>query len=118
VRRIATLVAVLLLLSGAAPVLACVTGGAMSHNDSACCRSMHNQCGEMAKTGCCRTEIKSDQQPKLASTGPVFNPQPTTYELVPVDEAFGMRTQIIVSRIPNEHSPPGLIVARIANLRI
>jgi len=118
VRRLTTLVAVLLLLSEAVPMLACVTDIAMSHNDSACCRSMHNQCGDMAKTGCCRIEIKSDQQPKLTSMGPSFNPQWTISEWVPIAEAFGTPTRIIVSKMPDEHSPPGLIVVRIANLRI
>ena len=117
-RRLATLVAFILLLSGAAPVLACVTGAAMSHAESVCCRSMHDQCGDMAKTGCCRVDVKSDIQPQLASSAPSTDVHWITFEPVCVAEAFGLATAVVVSTVPDEHSPPGLIVVRIANLRI
>ena len=119
VRRLATLVGLILLLSGAWPVLACVTGGAMSHVESDCCRSMHGDCGDMAKTGCCRVEAKSDVQPQMASSGPsVDAPQPV---VAPMGISFVPqlhRAAVVSRKFPDEHSPPGLIVARIANLRI
>jgi hypothetical protein len=118
VRRLASLVAILLLLITAAPVLACVTDNSMTHEERACCRSMHGDCGEMAKTGCCRTEFHADVHPQLAASAPhlrlafiivgwlapVFTPLPTV--------------DLAVSRFPDEHSPLGLLIARMTVLRI
>jgi len=38
VRRLASIVAILLLLTAAVPVMACVTNVVISHEESACCR--------------------------------------------------------------------------------
>jgi hypothetical protein len=111
-------VALILLLSGAVPVLACVAGGALSHAESDCCREMHGQCGEMAKTGCCQVDVKSDVQPQLASGAVSIDAPLVTFNRVAVAEAFGLPAAIVVSKVPDEHSPPGLILVRIANLRI
>jgi hypothetical protein len=51
-RSLVSIVAILLLLTAAARVLACATAVAMSHEESACCRATHRRCGEMAKQGC------------------------------------------------------------------
>ncbi|HEY5330490.1 MAG TPA: hypothetical protein VIJ79_11430 [Acidobacteriaceae bacterium] len=117
-RRLTSLVALVLLLSGAVPALACVTGGALSHAESACCRTMHGQCGEMAKTGCCQVDVKSDVQPQLASAAVSVVAPPVTLNRVVVAEAFGQPAAVVVSKVPDEHSPPGLTIVRIANLRI
>lgn len=60
------------LLSGAASLLACMTGTAMTQEESACCRSMHGKCGGMEKMGCCRTEVRTDDHPQLASSAPTL----------------------------------------------
>lgn len=99
-------------------MLACVTGGALSHAESDCCRQMHGQCGEMAKTGCCQVDVKTDVQPQLANAVvSVDAPQVTLIRLV-FAEAFELPTEVVVSKLPDEHSPPGLTLVRIANLRI
>lgn len=69
-RRLASIVALLLLLTTAAPMMACVMGTAMSYEENACCRAMRGNCDEMAKTGCCRTEVRTDKQPQMAATAP------------------------------------------------
>ncbi len=117
-RRLTSLVALVLLLSGAVPVLACVTGGALSHAESDCCREMHGQCGEMAKTGCCQVDVKSDAQPQLVSAGVSIDAPAMILHCLGVVEAFGLPPAIVVSKVPYEHSPPGLILVRITNLRI
>ena len=117
-RRLASLVAILLLLSAVAPVLACVTGTAMSHEESACCRSMHGQCGDMAKTGCCRTEVKTDETPQIAATSPTVDVHwIVVAQLAPL--ALPAQSIAPVSlQIPLEHLPPGLLTAKITVLRI
>ena len=79
---------------------------------------MHGQCGEMAKTGCCQVDVKSDTQPQLASAAVSVVAPPLTLDRVVVAESFGVPAAVLVSKTPDEHSPPGLILVRIANLRI
>src|SRR6478672_6170003 len=74
-RRLASIVALFLLLTAVAPVLACVTGSAMSREESACCRSMHGRCGDMTKMGCCRTEVRTDKSPQIAEKSPATDVQ-------------------------------------------
>src|ERR1700738_2478740 len=82
-RRIASIVAILLLLTTAAPVMACVTNMVMSHEESACCRAMHGQCGHMEKMGCCRTEVRTDETPQIAATSPATEVQWVCVGLLP-----------------------------------
>jgi hypothetical protein len=117
-RRLASLIALLLLLSAAAPVLACVTGSAMSHDENACCRAMHGDCGKMAKTGCCKTEVRTDERPQIA-TGiqsidlhwAVLNwlTPPLVDVKTPPHSLFSA---------PDQHSPPGLLTVKTTVLRI
>ncbi len=74
-RRIASIVAIFLLLAAAAPVMACVTSVVMSREESACCRAMHGQCGKMPKMGCCWTEVRTQETPQIASTSPAIDVQ-------------------------------------------
>ena len=118
VRRFATFVGIFLLLITAAPVLACVTGSDMSHQERACCRAMHGDCGEMAKTGCCQTELRADVHPQLAASAPHL-----CLHILPVDWSVPALTAQFVSRIavfrsPDEHSPPGLLIATLTVLRV
>ncbi|HMG02238.1 MAG TPA: hypothetical protein VK596_03840 [Edaphobacter sp.] len=117
-RRLATFFAILLLLSTASPLLACMTDSAMNREESACCRAMHGKCDGMAKMGCCRTETRTDEHPQLAAPAPAVDLQ-----LAVVDwfEPILAEIQNIPSSVlwmPAEHSPPGLITARITVLRI
>jgi hypothetical protein len=116
-KRLASIVAILLLISAAAPVLACMTDGAMNHEESACCRAMHGNCGEMAKTGCCRTEVRTDAHPQIATTAPSLELHWAIVDwLTPV--VVTVQTVPSVFDIPVEHSPPGLLAARTTVLRI
>ena len=117
-RRFASIVVILLLLTAAAPVMACLTSVMMSHEESACCRAMRGQCGNMEKMGCCRTEVRTDETPQIAATSPIINVQwvcVTHMPAVPVPVHFMAST---VWRAPDEHSPPGLLVARTTVLII
>jgi len=117
-RRLLSFVAVLLLLASAAPVMACVTTLAMSHEESACCRSMHGQCGEMAKMGCCRTVVHNDS-PQVATETATL-----AVQWVVLTTQIDSRTTPVVPDSParqaslTDHSPPGLLIARTTVLRI
>lgn len=117
-RRFASIVAILLLLTTAAPVMACMANVVMSSEESACCRAMHGQCGHMEKMGCCRTEVRTDETPQIATASPAIDIQwvcvahlPT----LPVPVHFIAST---VRPMPDEHSPPGLLIAATSVLRI
>jgi hypothetical protein len=118
VRRLISFVAVLLLLASAAPVMACVTNLAMSHAESACCRSMHGQCGEMAKQGCCQTVVHNDS-PQFATESATLAVHWTIVTQVveslvsPVTLDNPARQMFLA-----EHSPPGLLIAQTTVLRI
>jgi hypothetical protein len=117
-RRFAHFVAILLLLTTAAPVLACVTGSRMSHEERACCQAMHGQCGEMAKMGCCQTELRTDQSPQIATAVPAIGFQPVLVDR-PVVRVFA--APVIASallELPEDYFPPGLSIAKSTVLRI
>lgn len=116
-RRLISLVAVLLLLASAAPVMACVTNLAMSHEESACCRSMHGKCGEMVKQGCCQ-KVVHDSSPQVATEAitlaihwVVFPQVASVTGTVTLDNPTRQTFQ-------TEHSPPGLLIAKTAVLQI
>ncbi len=118
-RRFASFAAIFLLLITAAPVLACVTGGSMSQAESACCHAMHGRCdGAMAKMGCCRLGLRADASPQLASVAPLLPPAQIFIErMVPVVTSTpGIPPAIL--RSPDEHSPPGLLIATLTVLRL
>ena len=117
-RRVASIVAILLLLTAAAPVMACVTNMVMSHEESACCRAMHGQCGHMEKMGCCRTEVRTDETPQIAGTAPGIHVQWVCVAHMP---ALSTPVHFVASAVwlmPDEHSPPGLLAAKTTVLRI
>jgi hypothetical protein len=117
-RRFASIVALLLLLSAAAPVLACMTGSAMSREESACCRAMHGNCGKMEKMGCCRTEARTDQHPQIATKAQSIDLQWAVIDwLAPTIIVVRTPPHSLFST-PDEHSPPGLLTAKITVLRI
>jgi hypothetical protein len=118
VRRLASLVAILLVLSTAAPLLACMTESAMTSQESACCRQMHGNCGDMAKMGCCRTETHTNQNPQLATHAPSLDlPLVMIARLDPVLPAASFSSHMPLCA-PEEYSPPGLLTAAFIVLRI
>jgi hypothetical protein len=117
-RRLTSIVAILLLLTAAAPVMACLTSVLMSQEESVCCRAMHGQCGHMEKMGCCRTQVRADDTPQIAATS-----SPTDVQWVRVGRLLSFSTPVrfvasTVWLVPNEHSPPGLLTAKTTVLRI
>jgi hypothetical protein len=118
-RRFASFVAIFILLFfAAAPLLACTTGDAMNQEENACCRSTHGNCGEMAKTGRCRTENRTDELPQLATAAPstdinwavIATLSPMLAPLHPLSPSL--------LKAPDAHSPPGLVIAQLSVLRI
>lgn len=117
-RRAASVVAILLLLIAAAPVMACVTSMVMSHEESACCRAMHGQCGHMEKMGCCRTEVRTDETPQIAGTSPAIDVQWVCLAHLPALSVPIHFIAFTVRSMPDEHSPPGLLATKTTVLRI
>ncbi|RSL16439.1 hypothetical protein EDE15_1954 [Edaphobacter aggregans] len=117
-RRLASIVTILLLLSTAAPVLACMTGSSMSREESACCRAMHGNCGRMAKMGCCQTEVRTDVNPQIVTKTPSVDLHWAVVDwLAPAVVDIQTITSSLLGAF-DEHSPPGLIAARTTVLRI
>ncbi|HEX7159073.1 MAG TPA: hypothetical protein VF214_08675 [Edaphobacter sp.] len=117
-RRLAGIVALLLVLSTAAPVLACMTGTAMGHEENACCHQMHGNCGAMAKSGCCRTQVPSDKHPQLTAKTASIDLHWTVIAWI---ASAPVPTHTMTSSshdVPAEHSPPGLVTAKTTVLRL
>jgi hypothetical protein len=117
-RRLVSFIAILILLSTAAPLLACMTGSTMTVEENACCRAMHGDCGNMAKMGCCRTEIRSDEHPQLAVTAPSLDAHFAVIAWLPTVLTELRSFPLSLLEIPDEHSPPGLVTAQTTVLRI
>jgi hypothetical protein len=117
-RRFAGIVAILLLLTAAAPVMACLTSVTMNHEESACCRAMHGQCGHMEKMGCCQTEVRTDESPQIAAASPAIHVQWIFIAHLPRLVPQIHFVSSTVWHAPEEHSPPGLLTAKTAVLRI
>jgi hypothetical protein len=117
-RRFTSIVALLLLLTTAAPVLACMTGSTMSHEESACCRAMHGNCGEMVKMGCCRREIRTDDRPQIATKTQAIDVHWAVIDRLTPSVVSVHTVPPFFLHIPAEHSPPGLVNAKTTVLRI
>ena len=90
----------------------------MTQEENACCRSMHGKCGGMEKMGCCKTEVKSDESPQLATVAPATDAHFAVIAwLAPLLPSFQTAPPSLF-RSPDEHSPPGLLTAQISVLRI
>ena len=117
-RRLLGIVALLLLISGAAPVFACVTDGATTREQSACCQGMPNNCQALAKMSCCRTDLRTDEQPQVYATGPSADHVWVVSDwLAPAD----ISPRVVASSSPGrawEHSPPGMLATRTTVLQI
>jgi hypothetical protein len=79
---------------------------------------MHGNCGEMAKTGCCQTEVRTDERPQIATTAPSTELRWAVIDwLTPVFAAVQTVPSSFVDSAA-EHSPPGLLLAKTTVLRI
>jgi hypothetical protein len=91
----------------------------MSRMESACCREMHGQCGEMAKQGCCQTESQTDSRPQIANLPAAIELQWVCLSQLPSPFAAPLHgNALTLSQMPQEHSPPGLLTAKMTVLRI
>ncbi|HEY9136853.1 MAG TPA: hypothetical protein VIM67_01175 [Terriglobus sp.] len=117
-RRLVSILAILILLLTAAPVLACMTGSAMNQEESACCRTMYGQCHGMEKMGCCRTEVQTDDHPQTAAFSPVIDLHLAVIDWLKPVVAGVKLVPPSLFEIADAHSPPGLIIARMTVLRI
>jgi hypothetical protein len=118
IRRLTSIVATLLLTLGLFPILACMTGDALSQHENACCIAMHGNCGEMTKTGCCRTEVRTDENPQIAATSPSVEIHWTVAGPLPESLAHLPAVASTLLDTPADYSPPGLLAARTSVLRI
>ncbi len=118
VRRFTSFAAALLMLVMMLPALACATTPKMSRMEQDCCQQMHGKCGEMAKQGCCQVEVRNDlnQLPAHVVMAPVL-PIMTVALLYPFLVELPASTGHLW-HVPDEHSPPGLLIASTTVLRI
>lgn len=117
-RRLASLVAVVLLLITAVPALACITAAEMSSSESACCRAMHGHCRGMEKMRCCAPTLHSEHTPQIPPREPVTtSQQPAVLESIPAAFPVLAPTRVLLRR-PEGYLPPGLLTARSTVLRI
>jgi len=115
-RRLAGIVTLLLVLSTAAPVLACMTGAAMDQEQNACCGAMHGNCGTMTKSGCCGIELRTNLHPQLAAKTALIE---LDWGVIAwIAPAPTHATTLFSHEARIEHSPPGLVTAKTAFLRI
>jgi hypothetical protein len=117
-RRFSAIIVILLLLSTAAPLMACATGNAMTQAESACCRSMHGNCGDMANMGCCQKQLRTDNSPQRATATPSTDVQWSIIAYLPRIADVVQFVPRARFQAPVEHSPPGLRIAKITVLRI
>jgi hypothetical protein len=117
-RRLASIFAIFILLLTAAPLLACMTESVMSQEESACCRAMHGKCDGMEKMGCCRTEVRTDEHPQTAASAPTIDLHLAVVDWLEPSISEVRNAPPFVFGIPDAHSPPGLVIARITVLRI
>jgi len=116
-RRLLSIVAILILLASAAPVMACVTDLAMSHTESACCRSMHGECGQMAKQGCCQTVVHN-ASPQVATESVTLAVYWTVFAQTDRLIRPLMLDDPTRQTFLTQHFPPGLLIAQTTVLRI
>lgn len=117
-RRLAGIVSLLVLLSAALPVLACMTVNVMNHEESACCRAMHGKCGQMTKMDCCVTQIQTDAHPQIAADAPSMDLHWAVIRWLTPALVVAQPAPSSLLAVYGEHSPPGLLTATTIILRI
>ena len=68
--------------------------------------------------GCCRTEVRTVEIPQLAATTPETDVQWICVAYLPSLPIQLHLVATTVWRMPDEHSPPGLLTAKTTVLRI
>lgn len=105
-RRFASIVCLLLLLTAASPAMVCATGRPMRGAETSCCEAMHGKCGAMAKTGCCRTDIRTTS-PQAAAQSPAVGIQwINAIHSVPALRATTATEPTRISISASKHPPP------------
>jgi hypothetical protein len=117
-RRLASLVAIVLLFFAVSPALACVANRAMSHEESACCRMLHSSCGQMVKQGCCRMELRTSERPQLLAAAPETNVHWAVVARLGSISAADRPNSLLLLPSAMDHAPPGSLAVTIAVLRI
>lgn len=109
---------VMLMLVLMTPVLACAATSNMTRMEHDCCRQMHGKCGDVAGQGCCRVELRTDlnQLPAHLAAAPVLSLTTIAIAHQPFSELCASAGYPY--HVPDEHSPPGLLIASTAVLRI
>lgn len=117
-RRFSSIVAIFIMLVMMMPLLACASTPKMTRMEQDCCQQMHGKCDEMAKQGCCQIEVRNDlsQLPAHVVAAPVL-------PVVAIAFLYPLLIELPVSaghpwQFPNQHSPPGLLIAATTVLRI
>jgi hypothetical protein len=118
VRRLTSTIAVFVMVLMMLPVLACSATSNMSRTERDCCEQMQGKCGDMVRQGCCQVDVHTDltQLPSQTTIAPVLPVAlvaiiyPRVIEL-PLTRGYRWR-------VPDEHSPPGLLIASSTVLRI
>lgn len=101
------------------PALACAITPQLNHVEQDCCRQMHGQCGEMAKQGCCQVKVGRDVSLATASVPAIANPLPhMVVECHFLTPAVVLPSTGYLWQLPQEHSPPGLLIASTTLLLI
>ena len=110
-RRLASIVAVLLLLAAAVPTMACVS---VPPAENSCCIAMHNQCDPAPTTGCCQPQLHAAPQ-QLPAHAFFIAPPATVPHVVP-EIALAVSTTALTVAL--QHPPPGRLSATSTILRI
>ena len=115
-------VILLMLISSAAPVMACMTVDAqMSPSERACCRMMKNRCGDMqmpASHGCCHKTLQSVDQNALNAKAVALPPIAT---IVVALAAYDLLVPNSVSPewvVSPQYSPPKSPPSAVSVLRL
>jgi hypothetical protein len=118
VRRLTSTIAVFVMILMMLPVLACSATSKMSRTERDCCEQMHGKCGDMAKQGCCQVEVHTDltQLPSQTTIAPAL---PVALVAIIYPHVMELpATRGYRWHVPDDHSPPGLLIARSTVLRI
>ncbi len=117
-RRLTGLALVLIMLVMTLPVLACAMTPKLTRLEQNCCQGMRGTCGDVGRQACCQAEVPSDrnQLPTEVVAAPIL-PLITIAVLYPSlvhpPAMFGYGRQL-----PEEHWPPGLLIAATTVLQI
>jgi len=115
-------VLILLLITFAAPVMACMVPNAeMSSQERVCCRTMHEQCGQMempASHGCCHKTPPSVHDNALDTKAVVLHPAIVPVIWLAAWELVNPAPAVIGWVEHSDYSPPKSPPATISILRI